>query len=66
MNDKVIMVQVSSILTITTMIIICKKCGKDLTSQALILLENLNGNKKWTHNLKCCSESTTKNKVNEL
>jgi hypothetical protein len=48
------------------MIIICKKCGKDLTSQALILLENLNGNKKWTHDLKCCSESTTKNKVNEL
>jgi len=60
------MVQVSSILTITTMIIICKICGKDLTSQALILLDNPNGGKKWTHNLKCCSESITKNKVNEL
>ena len=60
------MVQVSSILTITTMIIICKICGKDLTSQALILLEDLNGNKKWTSDLKCCSKSTTKNKINEL
>ena len=56
------MVQVGSILTITTMIIICKKCGKDLTSKALILLDNLNGNKKWTHDLKCCTKSTTKDK----
>jgi len=44
------------------MIIICKKCGKDLTSQALMLLENLNGDKKWANDLKCCSKSTTKNK----
>ena len=44
------------------MIIMCKKCGKDLTSQALMLLENLNGDKKWTNDLKCCSKSTTKNK----
>jgi hypothetical protein len=44
------------------MIIKCKLCGKDLTSKALALLENLNGNKKWSTDLKCCSESTTKDK----
>jgi len=48
------------------MIIKCKLCGKNLTSQALMLLENLNGDKKWSTNLECCSKSTTKNKVNEL
>jgi len=60
-------VSVSSILTITTMIIICKLCGKDLTSQALMLLENLNGDKKWSTNLECCvKRTTTKKEVNEL
>ena len=44
------------------MIIICKKCGKDLTDKALMLLENLNGDKKWSTNFECCSESTIKNK----
>lgn len=49
------------------MIIKCKLCGKDLTSQALVLLENLNGNKKSSNNLECCvKRTTTENKVNEL
>jgi len=49
------------------MIIICKLCGKDLTSQALMLLENLNGNKKSSTNLECCvKRTTTKKEVNEL